>query len=378
MHKVHWLSCFGDASGYGHVARAYVKAMNEAGWDIKIGVNNFTIDDQTKYLGDFFEYFKPLIVENINRIKANERIFVSHNTPDILFVQPQFKINSAMSMWETNSINSNSAKRCNDFDFLMTASEFSKSAFVTGGVTLPIHVIPHIVPRITLPRDEKLHEFKKDRLTFLSIFEWHLGKGYDLLLKGFVEAFKDNPNVLLILKVNDFVSPKTLKERVFKYIKSIKKDLIYPSILPICHPCLPEIIYSLYEVSDIYVSLTRREAFSLNLADAIVHEKLTICPSRGGHREYANENNSILINSDWSKIVNIEPERRNYLGQYWIESDLNDFIDKLKIVETNWREPKKEDIEELKKESELVRIKLSPETILNEFDKIFSFYEKST
>lgn len=378
MYSIHWRGPLFHGSGYSFVMREYTRAMIEAGWDTQLSNVVYTLDDVSKYIPqEEIEFYKPYIKNRINKAHGSDRIFINHATPDLVEPFPYFRKSGACSMWETNTISEKSALKCNTMDFLITASEFSKSAFLTGGTKVPVHVVPHIVT----PKDftdvkynnEKLEEITKDKLTFLSAFEWHKGKGYEELIKGFVEAFKEDDGVLLILKVNSLVDSKNLKWKVLEYIKSVKGNLKYPSILPICQPVQSDFLYSLYKYSDVFVSLSKREAFSLCASDGIVNNLLVMAPDRGGHRQFLTSENCVLINSDWDEVTpdKVEPERRNYIGQYWIQPNLEDFIKKLHIVRESWTNPSREDLEDLKNEANKVIEYLSPKNVLNEFDKIF-------
>ncbi len=375
--RVIWSGCPLDGSGYGKVARDYIYWLNESKKvDLDCNIVTYTNINPSQYLtDDQIEYFRKLNNPNLRMDTDTDLIFINHITPDIAFSVDKYKINSLYSVWETSNIPLTATERCNSFDFIMTASEYSKQAFINGGVNVPIEVVPHIVTPVSLVENEKLEELTKDKFVFLSIFEWHLGKGYDTLIKGFIEAFRDNPDVLLILKVNSFVNPFYLKEEVINYVREQKGGLKYPQIIPICNPVHEDVLNSLYKYADVYVSCSRREGFSLTLAQAMVNGLPIIAADKGGHRQFLNTENSFLIPSKFENIKLLEKERRNYSGQQWIEMDYNEFVNTLiGLYKTSETEDWLSNEVAIDEEAQKVIKQLSPDIIINKFLELFNKY----
>lgn len=90
-----------------------------------------------------------------------------------------------------------------------------------------------------------------------------------------------------------------------------------------------------------------------------------ICPNKGGHRQYLNEDNSILVKSKWKSVGGLEDERLLYKGQKWIEPNLDNFIEELK----NFYENKKYLIETLMIQRDHDITKYSPKRIAKKFVK---------
>lgn len=377
MYKVLFSSPFLEYSGYSVVGRSYIKAMmdDKDNFDIKLDSVTYSLDDSSKYTnkGEFDEFF-PFIVKSKQDSRLYDRVFINHITPNIAYSIKNYKNNILYSIWETDRIPKGAELNCNLFDIIFTASEFSKYAFLNGGVTVPIEIIPHIVEPRDLKENSFLEEKTKDKFVFLSIFEWHKGKGYDTLIKGYLDAFENNSDVLLILKVNSFTNLYNLKEEVISYIKSIKKDLKYPQILPIIGPIKTDDLYSLYRYSNCYVSCSRREGFSLTAADGIVNGKIVIAADKGGHREFLNHDNSVLIPSDFVDIEDVEKERAVYKGQRWVEMNYDIFVESLKAVENEWKTPDKEQLDYFEVEKQKVIKQLSRQVIIDKFLYYFDKY----
>jgi hypothetical protein len=364
--KIHFSGSVYEGSGYASALRGYLKAMKENNYDVTFNNINYSLEDNYAYnKKEYLEYFKSMQVENY-RALDKDKIFINHSTPDILFSSKYFKVNCGYSVWETDLLAPFIENKINELDFIITSSEYSKAAFLNSGVEKPVYVIPHIVEPFNFSDkpNEQLEKLVKDKIVFLSIFDWHIGKGYDLLIKGFVEAFKNNPNVLLILKTNSPVV-SDLSSVVKSKIKELVGENTLPKIYIIAKPITRDSLIDLYKYCDVYVQCSRREAFSMTCAEAMVNKRLVMAPFHGGQRYFLNEDNSILISSEMKAVSDVERNRSNYRGN-WVEPSLEDLIEKFKLVYNNWSDYNKEEID-----FNAVIEKLSSKVILNQFDSIF-------
>jgi glycosyltransferase involved in cell wall biosynthesis len=296
-------------------------------------------------------------------------IFINHATPDLLLPRSNSDINIGYSVWETDRINKSAANKCNQLDMIFTASEYSKFAFLNGGVTTPIHVIPHVVTKKEHVSNDLIYSVLKDKKVFLSVFEWHIGKGYDVLIPGFLEAFKGNEDAVLVLKVNSFTSPHNLKSEVRNYIKQVKGSQEFPKIYPIIGPVDEDYLFTLYDRADFYINMSRREAFSLTTAEAAVRGKVIIAPDKGGHREFLDFDSAVLIPSEYVDVKTVERERFTYLGQKWIEPNYDAYVAYLKATFEEWANPDEEQKETLKNITNKIQEHLSSDNVIKMFRK---------
>lgn len=375
MRDVIWSGPIIGGSGYSTVARDYIYWLTKlTELNVKLDFVYYSNDNPREYLPqdtiDYFYKYKHSV--GLDSKKYKDSIYVNHITPNIAYTRPNFAKNVLYSIWETDKLPTGTAEKCDQFDLILTGSEFSKFAFLNSGVKSPIEVIPHIVVSEELPESEDIANTVKDKFVFLSIMEWHIGKGYDVLINGFVEAFKDREDVILLLKTNSFTNPTGLKQEVVDYIKKAKNGNQYPSILPICYPLHPNKILSLYRYANCYVSASRREGFSLTAAKAIVEGIPVIAADHGGHREFLNYDNAVLVPSWFTEITNVERERSIYRGQQWVDMDYDIFKQSLIAVEEEWRRPSDEQKLAYLEEVFKVRKQLSPVQIISKLTNILS------
>lgn len=335
-----WSAPYGDPSGFGTAGREYAKALYNAGVNLRINHHNYYIGREKKMLSiddaDFFNR-KDLVVDD--SVDLDRYVFVNHVTPyeslnpRILKYFRRCKDSWIYSVWETDKVPYNFLNNLESYGKIITASEFSKNAFKATFPELQIEVVPHVIHNNLNNQkiNEKIYQYKTNGyIVFFASLEWHIGKGYDILLEGFLKAFENKDNVILLLKTYN-LSSSNYKSNVINYIKNLKNKLgIHkPKIIPIIGSINYDELMSLYSSSDCYISMSRREAFGLTMSEAFSFGLPIICPDKGGHREFLNDDNSLQIKSNWKNIDDVEAERFLYRGQKWIEPNLNDYIDNL-------------------------------------------------
>lgn len=339
-----WSGPFGDLSGYATAARDYVEAFHYAGIDVKCHHVNY---DRRKDNG-------PLIDQNLLRLVCDLEVsnladssistFVCHATPNASYLVPPVKTNINYSVWETSHIPAEFVPALERFNFILTASEFSRSAFLSSGPNLDVKVLPHVINDNTkhkLKVSQQLLDKIAGKFVFLWNSEWIIGKGYDILLKSFCRAFEGNPDVILLLKTYN-LSESSYTDKVSSYIKSIKKTSD-PQIVLLSGNMKCDDVLSLYSVADVFLNTSRREAWSLTSSEAFSFKVPVIAPDKGGHTQFLNESNSLLVESDWTPVRDLERNRQLYQGQDWIEMNEDAFIEalrsslSLKINEKAWQ-----------------------------------------
>ncbi|MDU1846690.1 MAG: hypothetical protein E6778_14195 [Niallia nealsonii] len=133
--------------------------------------------------------------------------------------------------WETDCIPPHWPELLNNMDGIFVPSHWNKEVFLSCGVKIPIHVLPHISefhgirPRDPLSPDLSniLKQIEGDYV-FYSIGMWNERKNIPFLLQAFLEEFAATENVTLLLKT-DSLDWTT-------YQKSWKKYFGRPSFQP--------------------------------------------------------------------------------------------------------------------------------------------------
>ena len=320
-----WSGPLFDPSGYGSASRLYIRSFFSIGIKPYLRISSYT----KKIINNYQDLPLRTEIDVLERYKDVPDIFINHITPDIAFTinAPN---NIIFTVWETDCIPFTFVNKCNNFDKIITASAYSKNAFINGKVNKPVEIIPHPIVVRTYKVDPVLVNKFKDKFVFFSNFEWHLGKGYDILIPAFSKAFESNKDVVLIIKTyNMDVAGKYNKVSKIKELKGNKE---FPSIILIDGLISEDNLYNLYSLCNIYVSLSRREGFGLCAAEAVAFNKPVIAPSIGGHVEFLKYYNSFIsIESNMREVSkNIELSRILYRGQKWVEPDFDSTVEMLR------------------------------------------------
>ena len=215
--NVVWQSPVFDTSGYANEARNFILGLTDKGVNVKTipkewssskvelsKVENNKVQD--KYSLDHTDENNKLVKSCSNYFKSlrDNYFHVSHNFPPNFQVNKRALMNIGRTMFETDSIPEDWVNNCNRMDEIWVPSEFNVESFAKAGVEreklVKIHESVDIkkfdINIKPLKDVKKINAFK-----FLSVFDWSLRKGWDVLIDGFIKEFRNNQKVVLILKI---------------------------------------------------------------------------------------------------------------------------------------------------------------------------------
>jgi len=139
---------------------------------------------------------------------------------------------------------------------------------------------------------------------FLSVFRWSPRKGYDILLKAFMEEFSSEEDVSLLLVSRPVSVVEELGEKQivdgFNTIKvSINKpESELPHIALYNKPISERDMPKMYSLGDAFVLISRGEGFGLPYCEAAAAGLPVIASNCSGHSDYLKEDNSFLVDPD--------------------------------------------------------------------------------
>lgn len=135
---------------------------------------------------------------------------------------------------------------------------------------------------------------------FLNIGKWEIRKGHDILVHIFNQAFDKKDNVrLLMLNTNPFLSDKENKQWQALYKNSKLGDKIY--FLPRLSSQFD--VAKVIAVSDCGIYPARSEGWNNEAIETMAMNKPIILTNYSAHKEYANTNNSYLIDINSYEIA---------------------------------------------------------------------------
>lgn len=185
----------GSPTGYAQSAWVLARAFWEAGLEVRY---LFTSDDPL--------YEPPSPSDLVNSLRDNKPDL---GLPQIVYsVAPLFWHNSGAykigwSMMEVDGINMDWVDACNAMDEVWVPTLWQNRFFVSSGVRVPVYTVPlGIDPRMFTPDIYRARWEGPPGFKFLAVGWWQLRKRWDMLVRAFVDEFRDDEDVHLILKVH--------------------------------------------------------------------------------------------------------------------------------------------------------------------------------
>jgi glycosyltransferase involved in cell wall biosynthesis len=326
---------FYNGKGYAEGNRVLLSMLHRAGHPVKVVARDWRSERKlalTKREMGTLAWFES------TKLASND-VFINRDVGFRMEANPAFRVNIAHTTFETDRIPHSWVPVINRFDEVWVQCKFNIKTFLDSGVKVPIRFIPYffddsryIVQGEKMPLPTSDNSFK-----FLSVFQLCERKGYDLLVKGFMNEFSADEGVSLIIKVRSPEETPRLLHEINKHVKPHSKR---PKIHIMDRMFVTHDLLSLYRACDAFVLPTRGEGWGRPLFEAMLMELPTLGTNWSGQTEYMNRNNSYLIEVD--KLVRIEnnPDYDMYNGHHWAEPSLEDLQQKMRYVFTHRKEAK--------------------------------------
>lgn len=217
-------------------------------------------------------------------------------------------------------------------DKLLAPSTFVRDyMFIPAGIPAGhIEIIPHGVDVGAFKKTSTIDLPTKKKFKFLfNAAQTHLRKNISGLLEAYGNAFTKNDDVCLILKAKNKKPTASFDVSISDEINKFKTKFINAPEVKLYESFLED-ISDLYRSVDCVVSLSHGEGFSMTLLEGIAAGKLVIAPTLGGHTDFINNTNALLVNS---KLV--KADRKSIYWEpnpnvKWVLPDIYDASEKLK------------------------------------------------
>ncbi|MDF2668226.1 MAG: hypothetical protein K0R67_532 [Paenibacillus sp.] len=318
---------FYNGKGYAEGNRVLLSMLHRAGYPVRIIARDWRSERKLAL---------PKKEMNIlagfeNALLSSNDVYINRDVGFRMEANPDFKVNIGHTTFETDRIPKTWVPILNKFDEVWVQCQFNIQTFKDSGVHVPIRFIPYFFDDSRyVVRGEKMRlPIPKDTFKFLSIFQLCERKGYDLLIKGFLNEFKADEGASLVIKVR---SPEETP-RLLREMEAHPKPLSQRAPIHIIDRMfMPDDLLSLYRACDSFVLPTRGEGWGRPLFEAMLMELPTLGTNWSGQTEYMNKHNSYLIEVEKLTRIQNNPDYDMYNGHRWAEPSLEDLQKKMRHV----------------------------------------------
>ncbi|GAX75338.1 hypothetical protein CEUSTIGMA_g2783.t1 [Chlamydomonas eustigma] len=394
-YPIWWAAPFSSTSGYGAEAVSYITGLwmydlirEEDLWLTQSGgaANALNMPDQVSNLLYKLNYRQQKKVLSRQALKRCP-VIVCHSFPDFWLTPSESKYPEApgspcptpemlkmgkvykvgRTMFETDGLQDHLVNHIKQFDEVWVPTEFNRDTFSSAGISKDkIYVLPESI---------NLDDFDPNRLqplrisglkgtqvavgneggeepnfVFLSVFKWEGRKGWELLLKAFLEEFKASEKVELHIVTHPFM------ERVYSWKDKVREGIQkrcnldpglqdfdkMPRIL-ITSSFIPDDTFpKLYKGADAWVLPTRGEGWGRPQMEAMAMELPVISTNWSGLTAFLNEQTGYPIAVD--KLVEAKPDGPSFFayftGTKWAEPSVTHLRKLMRQVVDNRAEGK--------------------------------------
>jgi len=292
--SVRWHGPATDAGGYARMNRRFMFGLDEIGVNVKY--------DPIASLSDM----DPATTSKLGKLSGT---LVPRDTPKVYgmtapghYDWDKYKL--LYTMMETRQLHKDYVERCNCADEIVVPSNWCKQIFLESGVKKPIDVVPLGVDlNLYKPDVEPIGFSKKLKpFIFLSVFGWSLRKGYDVLLRSYLEEFTSDDPVTLLISARYFGSTDESKKQVIRNdiakISSMVHNPKKPQVILFGDVLSDEMMPRLFAAADCYCLISRGEGFGLPYIEAGACKLPVIASRYSGQTDFLNDENSWLVDVD--------------------------------------------------------------------------------
>lgn len=329
-----WSGALFDQSGYAEEARGFVLALDAAGVDIK--ADPLVWSGWQTSLGPG----RAERVEELLAVRAPERfVHVLNFLPRIFYRDARATASVGRTMFETDGLPPEWVARMSGLDEIWVPSAFNVESFARAGVPREkLHRIPGgLDVELFGTRPAPLELEGLSGFVFLSVLSWEARKGWDVLVRAFLEELGDEAGVVLLVKATP-AHGRSLAACRDELESFIRRDLgrdpaAGPPIVLLDRDFSRADMARLYSAADAFVLASRGEGWGRPYLEAMASGLPTIGTRWSGNLEFMSDANSYLVDA---RLVDV-PESASrevpaYGGQRWAEPSVEQLRAQLRRV----------------------------------------------
>jgi glycosyltransferase involved in cell wall biosynthesis len=329
-----------DGSGYAQASRGNILALHELG--VPLTLKPISFEPVRPKLGA-----DNVVLKELENKEIDYNVVLVHTTPEFWSEHRENdKVNVGYTIWETDKIHESWPKFINrNVDKVLVGCKWNVEIFKNCGVEVPVGVVPHgiNVKEFDGVEPYEVAGIDKDAYVFYFIGQWTERKGVMHLIKAYWHAFQDDENVALILKTyrNDYSeNEKQVVRETLTRLKAFCPADCHPKIYLISDLLTRDEILGLHKRGDCFVSLDRGEGFGLNAFTSGACGDPIIVTGFGGVTEYANKDNSYLVDYSLTPVTHMPWSPWYKINQRWASPNVCHGAELMKRVFNNQEEAK--------------------------------------
>lgn len=314
-----------NASGYAAGTRAFVLALHEAGFRVRI----VPISQQDDEAGILAPAVRQLLLQlKETPITLSQALCIHAHGADSWQIQTGARHLVGRTMFETDGLPPLWVHNCNRVHEVWVPSHFNVETFRRAGVEpSKLYLMPEGIETDRFrPGVEPLPLPVVRDFTFLSVFDFHFRKGWDLLLRAYLREFSPDEDVALVLKVYQYNVPgRDIMREVAEFAqREVGRPLAACPALAIMREYVAdEAMPRLYAAADAFVLPTRGEGFGRPQMEAMACGLPTLATNWGGHLDFMRPENAYLIQCQAPVPVAPPNDIPVFDGQQWAEPDVD-------------------------------------------------------
>lgn len=371
-----WMAPFLSGGGYCSEAWSYITALarNSGNPRFSLAIEQHGDLENSDFWDGLPEKEKNLAYKlHSTKCRMNETVVICHSEPGAWYPplfqtlpcpptgyeEPLFVI--GRTMFETDRLNPEHVRRCNRMRSVWVPTDFHVSTFVQSGVE-PSKVVKMVQPvdvaffnpsryqplnlpfhgKLILGSDGRNLKGKSERkeFVFLSIFKWEYRKGWDVLLRSYLEEFDDSDAVSLYLLTNPYHSESNFGNQIVKFVEDfgLEKPVNGWARVYVIDTHIPQFdLPGVYRAADAFVLPSRGEGWGRPLVEAMAMSVPVIATNWSGPTEFLTEENGYPLAVDQMSEVTEGP----FKGHIWAEPSVNRLRGLMRHVVSNTGEARR-------------------------------------
>ncbi len=316
-----WQAPLRDPSGYADEARHFLFALASAGMQVSARAVRWS--DRVAVLSATRE---RLLQQLLSRPALPGGVNVCHILAPCFRRDPQARFHVGRTMFETDRLPAGWVEACNQMDAIWVPGAFNLETFARAGVRREkLAIVPGAID--LAPYDPNCAPLKiagARGFNFLSVFDWTLRKGWDLLIRAFVEEFRPEEDVALLLKTHSSLG--YTGQQMMGFIASYLVETLHrdPNRIPdivVQDANVPDTrMPNLYRAADCYVMPSRGEGWGRPYMEAMAMGLPVIATAWGGQTAFMNAENSYPLDYTLVDVPEVAwQETPTYQGHRWAE-----------------------------------------------------------